>query len=123
MEAPGQECQRGEPRVQQVAYRSRRLTQRMRRSMIVLRLSQLASQQAKDSGGLDITRAYKPRAATLAIPDLKPIWQANSAEQLEQALDKAQVTILEALQSNDMRQQIVAASLLLKTRAARQRGL
>ena len=110
-------------RAQQV-YRSRRLTQRMRRSMIVLRLNQLASQQARDSGGLDITRAYMPRAAALAaIPDLKPIWQASSAEHLEQALDNAQVTILQALQSNDMRQRIVAASLMLKTRAARQRGL
>ena len=78
----------------------------------------------KDSGGPDITRAYMPRATALAaIPDLKPIWQANSAEHLEQALDNAQVTILQALQSNDMRQRIFAASLMLKTRAARQRGL
>jgi hypothetical protein len=105
-------------------YRSRRLTQRMRRTMIVLRLNQLASQQANNIGGLDITRAYKPRGAALAtIPDLKPIWQANSAEHLEQALDNAQVTILKALQSNDVGQRIVAACLMLKTRAARQRGL
>jgi hypothetical protein len=106
-----------------LVYRSRRLKQRMRRRMITVRLSQLASQQA-DDGGLDITRAYKPRAAALAaIPDLKPIWQANSVERLEQALDNAQVTILHALQSNDMRQRITAASLMLRTRAARQRGL
>lgn len=106
-------------------YRSRCLTQRMRRSMIVLRLNQLASQQAKDIGGcLDITRAYRPRATALAaIPDLGPIWQADTAERLEQALDKAQVTILEALQSSDARQRIIAASLMLKTRAARQCGL
>ena len=65
----------------------------------------------KDSGGLDITRAYKPRATALAaIPDLKPIWQANSAEHPEQASDNAQVTVLQALQSNDMRQRIIAAS-------------
>ena len=50
-------------RAQQV-YRSRRLTQRMRRSMIVLRLNQLASQQANDIGGLDIrapTSLAEPR--------------------------------------------------------------
>jgi hypothetical protein len=111
-------------RAQQV-YRSRRLTERMRRSMIVLRLNQLASQQAKNIGGcLDITRTYRPRAAALAaVPDLGPIWRADTAELLEQALDKAQVTILEALQSSDARQRLTAASLMLKTRAARQRGL
>jgi hypothetical protein len=39
--------------------------------MIALRLNQLACQQAADSGGLNITRAYKPRAEALAaIPEL-----------------------------------------------------
>jgi hypothetical protein len=108
----------------QLVYRSRRLTARMRHSMIALRLSQLARREANDSGGLNITRAYKPRAAALAaIPDLKPIWRATSAKALEAALDQAQDIILQALQSDDMRQRMVAARLMLRTRAARQRGL
>ena len=107
-----------------LVYRSRRLTLRMRRSMIALRLDQLARQQANDSGGLNITRAYKPRAEALAaIPELKKVWRARSTERLEQALDDAQSAILQALQSNDMRQRLIAARLMLRTRAARERGL
>jgi hypothetical protein len=108
----------------QLVCRSRRLTQRMRRSMITLRLHQLASEHAQDAGSLDLTRAFTPRKDALAvIPELGQVWRATSTERLEQALDNAQVIILQALQSNDMRQQILAVRLMLRTRAARQRGL
>jgi hypothetical protein len=107
-----------------LVYRSRRLTMRMRRRIVALRLHQFASQAANDSGGLNITRAFTPRKDALsAIPELKQVWRALTQETLERALDHAQATILQALQSSDMRQRIIAASLMLKTRAARQRGL
>jgi hypothetical protein len=106
--------------------RKRRLTMTMRRSTIVCRLTQLAHQQkAKDESDepLPFMRAYQPRkAAVEAIPDLKRLWKAQTAEALEQALDQAQTAILDALQSDDMRVRIIAASLMLKTRAARQCG-
>jgi hypothetical protein len=106
--------------------RKRRLTMTMRRSMIVCRLAQLAHQQkAKDGSDklLPFMRAYQPRKAAIeAIPDLKRLWKAQTTEALEQALDKAQVAILNALQSDDIRQQIIAARLMLRTRAAHQRG-
>jgi hypothetical protein len=103
--------------------RKRRLTMTMRRSMIVCRLAQLAHQQkAKDGSDepLPFMRAYQPRKAAIdAIPDLKRLWKA---EALEQALDSVQVAVLDALQSGDARVRIIAASLMLRTRAARQRG-
>ena len=106
--------------------RRRRLTGTMRRSMIVCRLAQLAHQQkAKDGSDkpLPFMRAYQPRKAAIeAIPDLKRLWKAQTTEALEQALDQAQTAIVDALQSDDMRVRIIAASLMLKTRAARQRG-
>jgi hypothetical protein len=106
--------------------RKRRLTMTMRRSMIVCRLAQLAHQQTAKDGSdkpLPFMRAYQPRRAAIeAIPDLKRLWKAQTAEALEQALDQAQTAILDALQSDDMRVRIIAASLMLKTRAARQRG-
>jgi hypothetical protein len=109
--------------------RKRRLTMTMRRSMIVCRLAQLAQlahqQKAKDGSDklLPFMRAYQPRKAAIeAIPDLKRLWKAQTTEALEQALDKAQVAILNALQSDDIRQQIIAARLMLRTRAAHQRG-
>ena len=106
--------------------RNRRLTMTMRRSMIVCRLAQLAHQQrAKDGSDepLPFMRAYQPRRAAIeAIPDLKRLWKAQTAEALEQALDQAQTAILDALQSDDIGKRIVAASLMLKTRAARQLG-
>jgi hypothetical protein len=106
--------------------RKRRLTMTMRRSMIVCRLAQLAHQQkAKDGSdeALQFLRSYQPRKAAIeAIPDLKRLWKAQSTEALEQALDQAQGAILDALQSDDIRTRIIAASLMLKTRAARQRG-
>jgi hypothetical protein len=103
-------------------YRGKRLTQRMRHSMIVLRLNQLASQQVKDSGGLNITQALKPRAATTQVLDIKPIWHARTTETLQAALDAAQETILSALQSSDRKTRLNAAKLMLKTRQARSLG-
>ena len=106
--------------------RKRRLTMTMRRSMIVCRLAQLAHQQkAKDGSDkpLPFMRAYQPRKAAIeAIPDLKRLWKAQTTEALEQALDQAQIGILDALRSDDIRKRIVAATLMLKTRAARQLG-
>ena len=106
--------------------RKRRLTMTMRRSMVTCRLALLAHQQkAKDGSDepLPFMRAYQPRKAAIeAIPDLKRLWNAQTTEALEQALDQAQIAILDALQSDDMRVRIIAASLMLKTRAARQRG-
>ena len=106
--------------------RPRRLTDTMRRSMIVCRLAQLAHQQQAKYGSdklLPFMRGYQPRKAAIeAIPDLKRLWKAQTTEALEQALDQAQITILDALQSDDMRVRIVAATLMLKTRAARQLG-
>jgi hypothetical protein len=106
--------------------RKRRLTMTMRRSMIVCRLAQLAHQQKVKDGSdepLPFLRAYHPRKGAIeAIPDLKRLWKAQTAEALEQALDQAQIAIVEALQSDDIRKRMVAASLMLKTRAARQRG-
>jgi hypothetical protein len=110
----------------QLRGRKRRLTMTMRRSMIVCRLAQLAHQQkAKDGSNepLPFMRAYHPRkGAVEAIPDLKRLWKARTTEALEQALDQAQTAILDALQSDDMRVRMIAASLMLKTRAARQLG-
>ncbi len=106
--------------------RPRRLTDTMRRSMITCRLAQLAHQQKAKHGSdkpLPFMRAYQPRKAAIeAIPDLKRLWKAQTTECLEQALDQAQAAILDALQSDDIRQRIIAARLMLKTRAARQLG-
>jgi hypothetical protein len=106
--------------------RKRRLTDTMRRSMIVCRLTQLAHQQKAKEGSdepLPFMRAYQPRKVAMeAIPDLKRLWKARTAEALEQALDQAQTAILDALQSDDIRQQLIAARLMLRTRTARQRG-
>ena len=108
-----------------LVYRSRRLTQRMRRSMITLRLSQLASQHAPDAVavGLNLTRAFTPRKDALAaIPELGQVWRARTHERLEQALDNAQSVLLKALESDDPHQQLSAARLMLKTKQARERG-
>jgi hypothetical protein len=106
--------------------RKRRLTMTMRRSIIVCRLALLAHQQkAKDASDepLSFMRSYQPRkAAVEAIPDLKRLWKAQSTEALEQALDQAQSAIIDALGSDNIRTRIIAAKLMLKTRAARQRG-
>ena len=104
-------------------YRSRRLTQCMRRRMITLRLRQLASQHAQAAGGLNLTRAFTPRKDALAaIPELGQVWRSVDLERLEQALDNAQSVLLKALESNDPRQRLIAARLMLKTKQARERG-
>jgi hypothetical protein len=81
------------------------LTAALQRARIVTRLAQMAYQAQQSSephGTLALLRAYKPRAAAIeAIPNLKSLWWARSTEDLERALDKAQATILQALQSND----------------------
>jgi hypothetical protein len=73
---------------------------------------------------MPLLRAYKPTAAaTETIPDLKSLWRSGSVEELEQALDKAQGIVLEALHSKEFRTRLRAAKLMLRTRAARERGL
>ena len=49
---------------------SRRLTARMRRSMIVCRLNQLASQQAAKQGDVGLLRAYQPLAEAVRAMDI-----------------------------------------------------
>jgi hypothetical protein len=107
----------------QIVYNSRSLAQTMRRRMIELRLSQLASQQARerDKEG-DTLRTYQPIEATRQLIDIRPIWRASSTEALQQALDAAQCTILAALNSDDPQQRMAAARLLLNTKQARERG-
>jgi hypothetical protein len=102
--------------------RGNRLIWRMRRNMVALRLNQLASQQLKASGGLKITQAFTPRAETAKAFDLTPIWRAQTSEQLQQALDAAQETILSALLSSDPKMRLVAAKLMLRTRQGRALG-
>ena len=106
----------------QRTYNSRNLAYAMQRSMISLRLNQLAIQQANE-GKLAITRAYKPHSSALAvIPELRQVWRANTHERLQQALDAAQVAILKALDSDDPRKRLAAARLMLRTKQARERG-
>jgi hypothetical protein len=107
-----------------LVYRSRKLTQRMRKAMVRLRLNQLASQQAIDNDShLKLTRAYEPRSEALtAIPELAKVWKARTYEGLQQALDKAQIAILNALESDEPNQRSIAARLMLKTKQGRERG-
>jgi hypothetical protein len=65
----------------------------------------------------------QPTAEAQALVDLSAIWQANSSETLNQALDKAQLTILAALSSDDPQQRLNAAKIMLRTKQARDRGL
>jgi hypothetical protein len=103
----------------QVLSHSRGLTHTMRRSMVSLRLGQLASQQAKDQDPL----GFLPLAASRQIVNLKPIWHASTPERLQQALDTAQTAIIEALKSEDPNIRLAAAKLMLRTKQARDRGL
>jgi hypothetical protein len=95
----------------------------MRRRLVELRLDQLASQQAsslaKDG---DTLRTYQPSQAAKQLLDTKPIWRARTSEALQQALDGAQSTIFAALNSDDPRQRLNAAKLMLRTKQARERG-
>jgi hypothetical protein len=106
--------------------RRNRLTVALRRARIATRLVLIAYQQQQSSEPhepLPLLRGYKPRAAAIeAIPNLKSLWRARSAEDLERALGKAQATILQALQSNDFQTRIRAARLMLRSRQARERG-
>jgi hypothetical protein len=108
----------------QLVYRSRSLTWSMRRRLIELRLNQLASQQAsslaKDG---DTLRTYQPSQAAKQLIDTKPIWRARTSEALQQALDDAQSIIFAALNSDDPRQRLRAARVMLRTKQARERGL
>ena len=107
----------------QLVYRSRSLTWSMRRRLIELRLNQLLSQQAsslaKDG---DTIRTYQPSQAAKQLVDTKPIWRARTSEALQQALDDVQSTIFAALSSDDPRQRLNAAKLMLRTKQARERG-
>ena len=106
--------------------RRNRLTWALQRARIATRLALIAYQQQHSSEPdepLPLPRAYKPLAAAIeAIPNLKSIWRAKSTEELEIALDKAQSTVLEALQSNDPQTRLNAVSLMLRSRQARERG-
>jgi hypothetical protein len=106
----------------QRVYQSQRLHEIMRRRLVELRLHQLAYQHANDVKGHTI-RTHQPCAEAKQLIDLRPIWRANTAETLQQALDKAQVTIIAALDSDDPQQRINAAKLMLRTKQARDRGL
>ena len=107
----------------QLVYRSRSLTWSMRRRLIELRLNQLLSQQAsslaKDG---DTLRTYQPIEAAKQTIDFKPIWRARTSEALQQTLDDVQSTIFAALSSDDPRQRLNAAKLMLRTKQARERG-
>ena len=106
--------------------RRNRLTAALQRARIATRLAQIAYQHQQSSephGPSPLLRAYKPLAAAIeAIPNLKSLWRAKSTEELEIALDKAQSTILEALQSNDPQTRLNAATLMPRSRQARERG-
>jgi hypothetical protein len=82
--------------------RRNRLTWALQQARIATRLAQIAYQQ-QHSGEphepLPLLRAYKPRAAAIeAIPNLKSLWRAKSAEDLANALDKAQSALIQALE-------------------------
>jgi hypothetical protein len=104
-----------------------RLTWALQRARIFTRLDQLLAYQAQQSGKPDeplpFLRRYKPLSAAIeAIPNLKSLWRSRSTEELEQALDDAQIAVLQALESKDLQTRLRAAKLMLRTREARQRG-
>ena len=102
---------------------SRSLLLRMQRSMIVLRLNQLADQhESQRANKRDVLKAYQPTTAARQIVNTRPIWRANTSETLAQALDTAQSAILNALNGDDPRQKLIAAKLMLRTKQARERG-
>ena len=106
--------------------RRNRLTVALHRARIATRLVLIAYQQQQSGepdGPSTLLRAYKPRATAIeTIPNLKSLWLAKSTEDLEIALDKAQTTLLEALQSDDPQTRLNAATLMLRSRQARERG-
>src|ERR1700722_4130042 len=104
--------------------RRNRLTWALHQARIATRLAQIAYQHQQNSEPPEPSPLLRePRAAAIeAIPNLKSLWRAKSTEELEIALDKAQSTILEALQSNDPQTRLTAATLMLRSRQARERG-
>jgi hypothetical protein len=102
------------------------LTAALQRARIATRLAQIAYQQQQSSephGPSPLLGAYKPRAAAIeAIPNLRSLWRAKSAEDLAIALDNAQSALFQALESGDPRMRMIAARLMLKTRQARELG-
>jgi hypothetical protein len=105
----------------QLVSNSRALTMRVRRSMIVCRLAMLASQRAARQGDDGLLRAYQPRAEASRAIDIKPIWRARTTERLQQALDDAQIAMIQALHGNDPQKKSAAARLFLRTKQARER--
>ena len=106
--------------------RRNRLTWALQQARIATRLA-LIAYQAQQSGQphepSPLLRGYKPRATAIeTIRNLKSLWRAKSTEDLEVALDKAQSVILEALQSDDPQTRLNAATLMLRSRQARERG-
>jgi hypothetical protein len=107
--------------------RRKRLTNRIQRGRLVSRLAQFATQQQRvePREPLPIMRAHQPRADVLeAIPNLdKLAWQTKTPESLERALDRIQAMLNLALEGDDVRKRIQAASLILRhSPAARKRG-
>ena len=106
--------------------RRNRLSAALQRARIATRLALIAyqhQQSREPQGPSPLLRAYKPLAAAIeAIPNLKSLWQAKSTEDIQIALDTAQLALLEALESDDPRMRMIAARLMLKTRQARERG-
>jgi hypothetical protein len=106
--------------------RRNRLTAALHRARIATRLALIAYQHQQSSEPHEpspLLGAYKPRAAAIeAIPNLRSLWRAKSAEDLAIALDNAQTVLLEAIESGDPRMRMIAVRLMLKTRQARERG-
>ena len=106
--------------------RRNRLTVALQRARIATRLALIAYQHQQSSepqGPSPLLHAYKPLAVAIeTIPNLKSLWRAKSTEDLEVALDKAQSAILEALQSDDPHTRLNTATLMLRSRQARERG-
>jgi hypothetical protein len=94
----------------------------MRRNLIALRLNAQATQQAAKQGDDGLLWAYQPRADAARAIDIRPIWRARTAEELQQALDTAQSAMFAALASTDPQQRLVAAKRFSRTRQARERG-
>jgi hypothetical protein len=98
---------------------SNALTIRMRKRMIELRLSQISMPTLPGEG----IASHNPTAAAKQLIEVKPIWRASSSEALNRALDKAQHTIIAALDSDDPNQRHNAAILMLRTKQARERAI
>lgn len=101
--------------------RRKRLTANARRSMITLRLGQLAHAPVNTSARSPVN--FTPHPSVQQLIDIRKIWQAKSLEQLDQALDKAEETILNALHNPDPKVRLTAAKVMLRTPYAKALGL